>query len=116
MKTAQRSRNQFCACGHNRSLTYMGKPHVCGVLSCECVRHDTAKADAPTKVVDTKAIDSDLIDRVLMAETILHLEKRIELATQATQACLSAAKAGAPRTASRYAERALKALGSLGAS
>jgi hypothetical protein len=63
-----------------------------------------------------KPIDSDFFDRALMEATILDLEDRRRRAIQATQACLSAAKAGAPRTASRYAERALKALGALGAS
>jgi alkylation response protein AidB-like acyl-CoA dehydrogenase len=69
-----------------------------------------------TRADKGKPIDSDWIDRMLMAETIADLESRRRIAIQATQACLSAAKAGAPRTASRYAERALKALGGLGAS
>jgi hypothetical protein len=63
-----------------------------------------------------KPIDSSMLDRALMEATILDLEDRRRRAIQATQACLSAARAGAPRTASRYAERALKALGGLGAS
>lgn len=66
--------------------------------------------------VASSVIDSIALDRMLMAETITYMQGRIKEATQATQACLSAAKAGAPRTASRYAERALKALGGLGAS
>lgn len=66
--------------------------------------------------VKAPPIDSMFFDRMLMAETILHLESRILEAKRATTACLAASKAGAPRTASRYAERALKALGALGAS
>lgn len=69
-----------------------------------------ARAEAATK------IDAPALDYILIAETIEALEARIKQATQATQACLLAAREGAPRTASRYAERALKALGGLGAS
>ncbi len=37
------ARNQFCACGHNRSFIYE-QPNVCGAATCECVKHDTAVA------------------------------------------------------------------------
>lgn len=117
METKQRH-NVFCRCGHARSLTGFGLRHICGVSTCECVKHDTAKADKSEDKTNQLAndLDSLLAARMLMAGTIADQAKRIETATRATTACLMASKAGAPRTAGRYAEMALRALGGLGAS
>lgn len=113
METKQRH-NVFCRCGHARSYTAFGLRHICGVLTCECVKHHEAKADDTVQLADD--LDSLLHARMLMAGTIADQAKRIEEARKATVACLAASKNGAPRTASRYAERALRALGGLGAS
>jgi hypothetical protein len=106
--------NPFCArCGKTALL------HAYPATSCEqyvAPGSREARELEATKADKGKPIDSSMLDRALMEATILDLEDRRRRAIQATQACLSAARAGAPRTASRYAERALKALGALGAS
>lgn len=50
MKTEQRSSNQFCRCGHNRSFHMTGLRHVCREPSCECVKHDTATMPKKAKL------------------------------------------------------------------
>ena len=50
METASRSKSRFCACGHNRSLTYQGMRNICREPTCECVKHDTATAPKKTKL------------------------------------------------------------------
>jgi hypothetical protein len=106
--------NPFCArCGITCVLHAMPEsscPKYIAPGSREARELEATRADKG------KPIDSSMLDRALMEATILDLEDRRRRAIQATQACLSAARAGAPRTASRYAERALKALGALGAS
>jgi hypothetical protein len=100
----------------------MGTGSACVLAKGHAGRHETSRgvafgnSELPTKAEVGAPIDSSMLDRALMEATILDLEDRRRRAIQATQACLSAARAGAPRTASRYAERALKALGGLGAS
>ncbi len=117
METTTRH-NVFCRCGHARSLTGLGLRHVCGVAKCECVRHDTAKADrreAPTKVA-AESIDSTLLDRVLMEGALEHLQTRIKKATALLQSGLWRSSAGAHASARIHFEAALVALGDLGAS
>lgn len=46
----QRSSNQFCRCGHNRSFHMTGLRHVCREPSCECVKHDTATMPKKAKL------------------------------------------------------------------
>jgi hypothetical protein len=115
-----------CACKHLK-VAHMCGTSKCEVMGCKCGQFTVAGPDPKyistdsrdqetTRADKGKPIDSSMLDRALMEATILDLEDRRRRAIQATQACLSAARAGAPRTASRYAERALKALGALGAS
>lgn len=54
METKTRSSQRFCRCGHARSLVYrvyVGQPrNICGVLACECVKHDTATTPKKAKL------------------------------------------------------------------
>jgi hypothetical protein len=108
MKTAQRSRNQFCArpdCGLARSLHGRSLPCVGFV----------APSDAPTKV-SHEPIDSSLLDRVLMAGALEHMQGQIKNATMQLQMGLLFNSRGAHDLAKVSFEAALKTLGSLGAS
>lgn len=108
----------FClrpGCGLSHALHSRGGAACGNYISPDSDAGRAIRHEEATRVTRS-VIDSVALDHALMAETITYMQGRIKEATQATVACLAAAKSGAPRTASRYAERALKALGALGAS
>lgn len=112
------AKNQFCACGHNRSFTFRSQPNICGDPPCECVKHDTAKADPreARTVAGTDPVDSHLLDRVLMAGALEHLQARIKNATRVLKMGLHYQSQGNHHHAGLLFKEALQHLGDLGAS
>ncbi len=115
METAQRSNHGFCA-----RCTYAKLMH--GKLGGACSNYvepgskdaNALKREAPT-AVGHEVIDSHLLDRVLMTGALEHLQGRIKAAIEQLQSGLSLSSIGAHAIAQRHFERALKALGGLGA-
>ena len=121
METKQRSRQRFCArCSvaflmHDRLAGACGKFVDAG--SKEARQLETARKVAEeTKVVDVQAIDARLLDRILMAGALEHLQGRIAAARNSLQLGLSLSRAGMDGLAQERFQDALKALGALGAS
>jgi hypothetical protein len=79
METKQRSSQRFCRCGHARALTQFGLRHICGVSSCECVKHDTAVTPKKAKltVVEPSPNDGASWERAiaLLAQGVINISE-----------------------------------------
>jgi len=118
METAQRSNHGFCArpgCAHTKAMH--------GRLASACANYiqpgskeaNALKREAPT-AVGHEVIDSHLLDRVLMAGALEHLQAKIKAATWMLKMGLALSGTGDQKAAQRSFKRALLALGGLGAS
>lgn len=101
METKQRSAQKFCRCGHARSLVWRNPStsvvmrNICGILPCECVKHDTATTPpkAKLKVVEPSpnAMARNAAVRLLraaQAQTARGSHTDVVLAIEAALTCL----------------------------
>lgn len=118
MNTAQQSSQSFCArpgC-HYAKLMHGRLAGACANYIQPGSKEAHALLREASTVVGAEPVDSSLLDRVLMAGALEHLQGRIKQATKSLQAGLQAQRLGLLAMSEVHYVAALKALGGLGAS
>ncbi len=113
----QRTSQSFCGrpgCGIAKSMHGKLTSACAAFIAPGSAEANALRREMPTPMAD-EPIDAHLLDRVLMAGALEHLQTRIARATGCLQRGLSYQRAKMDKLAQQQFSAALKALGGLGA-